>query len=370
MTMTSRAAPFLPLLAAALLAGATAVSAQQALVRSYANPALPIGQAWLTRYGDTCIALLPGHVVAEAGVPAFLGEGNTGLGEAEETSDLGDDLSVALVTGTLAQDCGSSISTLSRAVDNLLGSQGLATLRSVNGDGTTANLAVTLVDNDGALFLRVRPTNDTVQIRKGHSGSLLMVGDRPVGMLLAVSARHGVGKVLRFDALLERAEAWMATRGRAATGTPDTTGNDLASSRNGGSISGWNSLPVDAEHRAGNLVAAADDSGFWRAAVDRWPAEIEVDLAGEKSVIARIELDGRDLPFPDELPGRVEILVNVSSSGRNWRSLLSREAEFGADGTAVFTLAPTWARQVKIAIGNSRGSPERVSLRRIHISNP
>jgi len=36
----------------------------------------------------------------------------------------------------------------------------------------------------------------------------------------------------------------------------------------------------------------------------------------------------------------------------------------------VFAFAPTWARQVKIAIGNSRGAADVTSLRRIRISNP
>jgi hypothetical protein len=348
--------------------------AQQALVRSYENPALSIGQAYLTRYGDNCIALLPWHVAKESKIPAFLGEGTSQLGEAEDISDLGDDLSVAQVTGNIAQDCGNSISTISRAVSSLVRSQGLAALRSVNSDGTVANLSVTVVDNDGKMFLRVRPTNDKIQIRKGHSGSLLMVGNRPVGMLLSVSSRHGVGKVLRFDTLLERTEAHMAKRMRA--GAPgitkpgsDETVVDLAAAANGGSISGWSTLPEGVEHRPANLIAD-ESASHWSTNVDQWPAEIELDLAGDKAIISRIELDGSEIPSADELPGRVEIFVNVSSDERRWRSLLGREAEFDANGNAVFAFAPTWARQVKIAIGSSRGASNAVSLRRIRVSNP
>jgi hypothetical protein len=356
-----------------LLAPCTS-AAKQALVRAYENPALIIGQAYLTHYGDHCIALLPAHVATEAKVPAFLGEGTSQLGEADEVNDLGSDLSVAQVTGSIAQDCGNSISTISRAIGNLVRSQGLATLRSVNSDGTLANLSVAVVDNDGKMFLRVRPTNDKIQIRKGHSGSLLMVGDRPVGMLLSVHARHGVGKVLRFDALLERAESHMAKRKRTASPgmTSPESGKaaiDLAAAANGGSVSGWNTLPVDADHRPANLVGS-ETAPYWRAKVENWPAEIELDLAGDKVIISRIELDGSGLQTADELPGRVEILVNISSDERRWRSLLSREAEFDANGIAVFAFAPTWARQVKITIGNSRGAVDVTSLRRIRVSNP
>jgi hypothetical protein len=366
------ALPFFLALASFLVPGLT--GAQQLLVRSYENTALTIGQAYLTHYGDQCIALLPTHVSAEVRIPAFLSEGTSQLGEASEVNDLGDDLSVAQVTGNVTQDCGNSISTISRAVSNLVSSQGLATLRSVNSDGTLANLSVAVVDNDGKTYLRVRPTNDKIQIRKGHSGSMLMVGNRPVGMLLSVNSKHGVGKVLRMDTLLDRAEAHMAKRkhtsatAKANSGT-GKAGIDLAASANGGSIIGWNTLAVDADHRPANLVGP-ESAPHWRATVENWPAEIELDLAGEKVIISRIELDAAGLPAADELPGRLEIFVNVSSGERSWRSLLSREAEFDANGIAVFAFAPTWARQVKIAIGNSRGAADTTSLRRIRVSNP
>lgn len=347
--------------------------AQQALVRSYENPDQIIGQAYLTHYGDRCIALLPTHVAAEAGIPAFLSERTSQLGEAETVSDLGDDLSVALVSGNLVQDCGSSISTISRAIDNLLRGQGLATLRSVNSDGTLANLSVAVVDNDGSMYLRVRPTNDSVQIHKGQSGSLLMVAKRPVGMLLAVNARHGVGKVLRFDRLLKQAENYMASR--SLTATPDKPGTsagqdatDLAAAANGASVIGWNSLPVDSKHRPLNLLDPASALP-WRARVEQWPAAIDVDLAGEKVIISKIELDASGVPEA-ERPARVEILINTSSDETRWRSLLGRKAKFDDNGIASFAFAPTWARQVRIAVAASRGGTDTVSLRRLHISNP
>jgi hypothetical protein len=355
-----------------LLLACNTATARQALVRSYSNPAQSIGQSYLTHYGGRCIALLPVHVATEAGIPAFLGEGTGSLGESEKISDLGDDLGLAEVTGSVAQDCGYSISTISRAVSSLIGSQGLATLRSVNSDGTVAQMAVAIVDDDGRMFLRVRPTNDRIQIRKGHSGSLLMIGDQPVGMLLSVNSRHGVGKVLRLDTVLSRAEDYMGERGAdrpAATGESAAASSDLAAAASGGSVSGWNTLPVDAEHRPANLVMA-DPAAPWLARVENWPAEIELDLAGDKVVISRIELDGRGLPDPDELPGRVELLVNVSSGEPRWRSLLSREADFGKDGIATFSFAPTWARQVRIVMGSNRGGTDRIGLRRIRVSNP
>lgn len=351
----------------------TPAAAQQALVRSYENPGQTIGQAYLTRYADQCIALLPVHVATQAGIPAFLGEGNGKLGESTVVEDLGDDIGVSEVSGALSRDCGQSMSTISRAVDTLVHTQGLATLRSVNGEASLANMSVTIIDNDGRKYLRVRPTSDSVQIQQGDSGSLLMVGDRPVGMLLKVDNWRGVGIgiVLRFDTLLERAESYLAQQRHAPTPAGDTgdkSGTDLAAAANGGHVSGWNTLAVDSDHRPDRLVAAGTE-GYWRARVKHWPAEVDLDLAGGKVAISHIELDASDIPVP-ERPGRVEIFINTSSEEPRWRSLLGRTVDYDAKGRGVFTFAPTWARQVRIRIGNAHAATDAVSLRRIHVSRP
>lgn len=358
-----------PLLPAMALAWPLPVLADQALVRSYDNPRLSVGQAYLARYDEACIAMLPLHVAREAGVPAYLGERRALLGESDEIDDLGDDIAVAEVSGTLSQTCGTSIGTLSRAVDNRIHRQGLATLRSVNSDGSLANIAVTVVDNDGERYLRIRPTNDKVQIRKGHSGSLVLVDGHAVGMLLSVHARHGVGKVLRFDRLLERIEQHLAQRSDAENGPargPSNASQDLAARVSGGSVSGWDSVAVDAEHRPRNLIEE-DTITYWRASVSRWPTELEFDLAGDKTVITRIVLDGSGVSSVDELPQRIEILASTPRDARRWRSLLSREVSFDAEGRAVFQVAPTWARHVRLVFAASRAQGDKLSLSRVHI---
>ena len=75
---------------------------------------------------------------------------------------------------------------VSRAVSSRIRANAIASVRSVNGDGSIAQLSVTIIDDDGQTFLRVQPTNDVNQLRKGLSGSLLMSGDTPIGMLLYV----------------------------------------------------------------------------------------------------------------------------------------------------------------------------------------
>ena len=109
--------------------------------------------------------------------------------------------------------------------------------------------------------------------------------------------------------------------------------------------------------------------GYWHTRVEHWPVEVDLDLAGGKVAISHIELDASDIPEP-ERPGWVEIIINTSSEDPRWRSLLGRTADYDDKGRAVFTFAPTWARQVRIRIGDARAATDSVSLRRIHVTGP
>lgn len=358
------------LLLAALAAASspTPASAQQALVHTYREPSLEAGQAYLTHHAGRCLALLPTHVVAETGSPAFLREGTDGLrGEAIAVHDLGDDLSLAELAGSVTRECGFGLGTLSRAVTRRIRESGVVVLRSVNGDGTLGQVSVAVVDDDGERWLRVRPTNSADQLRKGQSGSLLLAGKAPVGMLLSVNARHGVGKILRFDAALTRVDAFLAAAEAAAPAGrhgPPAPGTGAAAPR----VIGWTALPVDARHRAENLVATGD-APPWIARPERWPAEIELELRdGDKLAIAGVELDGTRVPDPEALPRQLELLVSVSESGRRWRSVWSGELLFH-DGRAGVALAPQWARQLLLRFhGGSAGAT--LALRRVRVRSP
>lgn len=344
--------------------------AQQTLVRSYENAALEIGQGYLTHYGNRCVAILPTHVAKEAGdIAAFLREGGKALlGESVTISDLGDDVSVADVSGGITSDCGYSTLAVSRAVSSRIKANALASVRSVNGDGSIAQLSVTIVDDDGERFLRVQPTNDMNQLRKGQSGSLLMSGDTPIGMLLSVNARFGVGKVIRLDKMFEKVDRFVS--GGSARPAPTVASAPArpavkSQPEKSGAITSWSALPVDAQHRAGNLVAN-DESPPWIADVDAWPVEIEMDLPGDRIAIAGIELDGRGVVDSGTLPATVELMVSGSESGRRWRSVSGGAIVFD-DGVATIAIAPSWARHIRLVISSAVDGGKTVALARLRV---
>lgn len=365
--MMRRAVPGLVVL---LLCFVEPAAAQQALVRSYENAALEIGQAYLAHYADRCLAILPTHVAGEAGdIAAFLREGSDSLlGESVAVADLGDDVSIADVSGGITSSCGYSTMAVSRAVSSRIRANALASVRSVNGDGSIAQLSVTIIDDDGERFLRVQPTNDINQLRKGQSGSLLMSGDTPIGMLLSVNARFGVGKVIRLDKMFEKVDRFVSGGGAIAasrSGEAATRPATKTQPHRSGAITSWSALPIDAGHRAVNLVAD-DDSPPWIANVDAWPVDIEMDLPGDRMAIAGIELDGRGVTDIGTLPATVELMVSGSESGRRWRSVSGGALTF-EDGVATIAIAPSWARHIRLVISSAADGGKTVALTRLRV---
>lgn len=350
-----------------LLLAAPATFAQQALVRNYDNSSLEVGQAYLTHYGERCLAILPTHVVTEAGnSAALLREGTTPvLGETTATSDLGDDVSVADLIGGVQSDCGFSTLTVSRAVDRRIRANALASIRSVNGDGSIAQISVTIIDDDGELFLRVQPTNNNDQLRKGLSGSLLMSGDSPIGMLLSVDARFGIGKVIRLDKMFSKIDAFLRGQAQAALVATKEPGDSSARSDASGVVSSWSAMSIDSIHRAVNLLAGGDEPP-WIAKVDAWPVELELALGDDRIAIAGIELDATGETAAASRPTTVELFVSSVDDGRRWRSLGGGTPDW-IEGKAIFRTAPSWARHIKLVISGAEGDGNRVALRRLRV---
>lgn len=343
---------------------AASAHAQQALVRSYDNPSLEIGQAYLAHYGGRCLAILPTHVASESGnVAALLKEGTSPLlGETAGYTTLGDDISVADVSGTIRGDCGFSTVAVSRAVQSRIRANAVASVRSVNGDGSIAQLSVTIIDDDGSLFLRVQPTNDTNQLRKGQSGSLLIAGDTPIGMLLSVDPRFGAGKVIRLDAMLDKVDRHVASGPEPDHATQQGPGS---AREPGSTVTHWTAVAAGAEHRAANLVAT-DDSPPWIANVSTWPVEIELELPGGRQALAGIALDGTGIDDAGMLPATVELLISSTEEGRRWRSVAGGPVPY-SDGRALFGFAPSWVRHVKLVITETGNGANTVALRRLEL---
>jgi len=357
----------------ACLAWPLAASAQQALVTTQDAAALEIGQAFLAHYGPQCYAIMPTHVVQEAARPALLREVTPPmqrdkkpplLGETHDAVDLGGDIGIAKVSGAIAADCGTGALTVQRSVDRLLQQGRLATLRSINGDGTVAQLAVAIIDDDGRGTLRVQPTHPDNPIRKGLSGSILMIDGVMTGMLLSVDARHGIGKVARIDSLMAKVDAHLmslpaASGSSAAARAPlVNTGKPGLSPR----VVGWSALPLDDNRRAANLTAAGDALS-WASQPMTWPVTIDVAAGDGVVVVSGVTLDGRGVDA-GHLPAQVEIYVNLSGEPRGWRAVTSEKLTY-KDSMSQVRFAPLRARTVRLSFSGTVDGGKIIALRRV-----
>jgi hypothetical protein len=359
----------------ACLALPLSAPAQQALVTTQDAAALEIGQAFLAHYGPQCYAILPTHVVHEAARPALLREATPPmqrekkpplLGETHDAVDLGGDIGIAKVSGAIAADCGTGALTVQRSVDRLLQQGRLATLRSINGDGTVAQLAVAIIDDDGRGTLRVQPTHPDNPIRKGLSGSLLMIDGVMAGMLLSVHARSGIGTVARIDALMAKVDGHLMGQAATSGGSAVTRAPSAKAGKSGLSprVVGWSALPLDDSRRAANLTEAGEATP-WASQPSTWPVTIDLAAGEGVVVVSAVVLDGRGVDA-GQLPRQVEVFVNVSGEPRGWRAVTSETLTY-KDGVAQVRFAPLRVRLVRLNFSGTMNGGKVITLRRVEL---
>jgi hypothetical protein len=117
-------------------------------------------------------------------------------------------------------------------------------------------LRVTVTDVD-LLYLRVRPNGPSDQIFKGLSGSPVLVGNRPIGLLMSVDSETGEGTSLRFDRAVETLRPFFGLSGKRDSG-PSPTPSEAQPLDTGGVVEievlSWSPRTPDAGSRAANLA--------------------------------------------------------------------------------------------------------------------
>lgn len=338
-------------------------AADQAVVRKPAKVPLEVGQAFVAHRGKQCVALLPTHVVHDAQEPSlrYVGTQTTRLGELRHIQNLGDDLSMGRIVGGIERDCGYSLASFSRAIDAQLAINTQGSLRFVNGDGSLGFEPVVWLDDDRALYIRIKPASDKGMLRKGMSGSLLMSADNtPLGILLSVSTRSGVGTVMRMDRILERAESALSTdaennrHSSAARRDTDTQASIT--------LAAWTAEAESAAARATNLLAQDQSTGPWISANTSKPIALDFNLA-EKPTIRAVTLDVSGVASKLR-PEAAEVFVTGDTAFHHARSVWGGTLDFSEADKANLRFAPTHAAAFRLVL-YPKGA--QVSVRRVHV---
>jgi hypothetical protein len=191
-----------------------------------------LGAGWLFIYGadGICRLATPLHVAARDGVPLpslgiVLRDGRRLDAVAPTVPDPATDLAFYEViyprNGPLCTDSRLGLDNLQK----LLARTAEATLVSADsGQMRLREVAVdaTDVDDDGGRLFTIKLRADGDQIQQGMSGSAVLVGTTPLGLLLATSEFDGtLGVVLRFDVIKRLfASASNVARPRASPSAP------------------------------------------------------------------------------------------------------------------------------------------------------
>lgn len=347
----------------------SAASADQAVVRRPGATNIETGQALIAHHQGLCLAILPTHVLAEA-KPASLraaGVNGTLLGELVSSVDLADDLSLGIVSGALARDCGHGLGTWSRNVNARLANTTQGSLRFVNGDGTLGFQAVAWIDNDGDLLVRVESLSGSLQ--KGMSGSALLDADGvPVGILLSVHARSGIGTVMRIDRALERVERALARLTSENSEAAQTASGQPPAGGTGAMVGllGWSAEPADHHSRALNLLMDwSVDAAPWMTVPVRGNVELEFGFQAP-TVIEGISLDVSGVAA-SRLPSAIEVLASASTDFARLRSVWSGALPEPTEGQVNLRFAPTRMAAVRLVLyrKDSSSGEQAFSLRRI-----
>lgn len=322
------------------------------------------GQALLLNRLQECYAVTPKHVIGGNLFATLVGgSGGAHHGDADLLQTFGYDLSILRVTGALARQCGGSLGNIPR-LDDLLASSSAAVVTSINEDGSISRRNVTLSDVD-VIYLHVRPDRAKDQLFKGLSGSLLLVGERPAGILMSVEPDTGEARVLRYDRALETLRPFFGLSAPELSKEQPPAPSATDAVRQAAVIS-WSSPPLDADSRAGNLTDAAGRETAWYARADQFPIEVILELPDDRALaVDAVRLVGEGVAPKERLPRDFEILISTSGHGR-WMPVTSG-TYFMNEPDKWVRFAAVRARHVMLRIYSHWGDADAVGLTDIEI---
>ncbi|MGR5436217.1 hypothetical protein [Vibrio owensii] len=159
-----------------------------------------VGKGILRPVGDTCFVYTPNHVI-ENSDSYFISSRHAKDVEASLLTTYPQDLAILQLPSNYVDMCRDSSWKNGERVSAILKGLNKATLsfRRKSGSLTEYPLRISKVDLHTYFYVELEQSNN--QIMKGMSGSIVMVGEYPIGMLVSVA--QGEGKVIRLDAMAD-----------------------------------------------------------------------------------------------------------------------------------------------------------------------
>lgn len=299
------------------------------------------GQAFTFSHRGTCYALLPNHVSPRrqtlslsAGNPARLGKGTMTPSRFPLA-----DFALASVEGALALDCSPSWTSLSSDLGRVLPDGGAATLTTVRPSGVVERVQVTMSPVTYE-HIGVTPADPALRgtLGQGRSGSLLSVGDVPVGIVIELPGDTGAGelRVLRIDAIKGRLDRYLRGSEPAVPASPVLVEADAIPFQ----VVSWNVEPATPDHNP--MALAQPNGGPFIAGEAGGVVRLRLRLLDDHGVAATRTVQGVRLqtdPSADAtVPKTVRLYAPRSEDDRSPRRL--NTGHVGPGGNGKISLRP------------------------------
>lgn len=333
--------------------------AQQGAVLSAGESTHEIGQALFFQNSDQCYVLMPTHVLAEhGGQPRVIRyyRNNKYYAQTSLVADLGDDLSLLQASNLPLSACGNTSGSMRQSIDFLLNNTSRAQLKAIDVTGGQVLQAVDVIDV-GAIFLHMNPSLEKMSFYKGQSGSMVLIDQEPVGMLLSINARQGNAKVLRQNVIMDKLKQYFSSAAASPAEIPQRL-NTLVQEVQSTDLSYIN-------QEAENLFSATEDERVWYVPKVESNVAIIKALLAEQNAISRFSFDVGAIS-KELWPTHVAIFFDSTDRGR-WHQLVYKELDF-QEGVVTVQFPSRLMKNIEFRFYPQQKNGA-ISLRRILLAN-
>lgn len=362
-------------LAGLLLLAAAAAHAEPVAIKG------GLGQGIIASHRGHCYLLFPAHVEPVAPIfslntapPQQAGRATVYLRRSEA------DIGLALVEGSAAEACTTSLASLPREVSALLTANRTAILERVNPQGGIERLQMRIErtawdaaadSGPSGLYQYIFAATDTAagetgEVFQGTSGAFLYVEGVPVGMAVTSPDAHSV-RALRIEEILGPADRWFATgslAGRAVEGTEAAAAPAAAAKGLAFDVTEWSGTPAE-----GSLPTDLVGGGALRIAADGLPFAFVLELGPKALKVGSLFLSGEPPSAAGGPPRYLSVEVDRERGAARFEPA-GDIAEMTRDGAPIEIPLNTFARRIRVTVseGWSDGAP--VGIAGVLVSPP
>lgn len=338
-----------------------------------------LGQGIIASHRGHCYLLFPAHVEPVAPIfslntapPQQAGRATVYLRRSEA------DIGLALVEGSAAEACTTSLASLPREVSALLAANRTAILERVNPQGGIERLQMRIErtawdaaadSGPSGLYQYIFATTDTAagetgEVFQGTSGAFLYVDGVPVGMAVTSPDAHSV-RALRIEEILGPADRWFATgslAGRAEAA--EAAGPAAPAAGLGFDVTEWSGTPAE-----GSLPTDLATGGGLRIAAGGLPFSFVLELGPKPVAVRSLFLSGVPLSAEAGPPRYLKVEVDRQRGAARFET--ARElAEMTRDGAPLEVPLNTQARRIRVTVRGGWSDTVPVGIAGVLVTAP